>query len=97
MSRLFMIGVDGMSKEAEAGIIEHFDNEGISWWHWMDNVWVIRTETSSTSGSVRDLFRDKSSNRNVIVVEIRSGTWSSYGPSTKKRRFAEWFTQNWNK
>lgn len=98
MKRFFVIGIDPISKEETEGIEEWLNESEVSWWHWIDGMWLVVSRDSAISVSdIRNNIHIIANDATNLVVEIEPVTWSGFGPKSKERNMFTWIRQNWKK
>ena len=96
MKRYFVIGIDPTTKEQQKSIQEWLDSQDGSWWHWIDGMWLVVTNDSSIKVSeIRDEVVGRAPGVTSLVLEVKSVTWSGYGPKTEKRDMFKWIKSLW--
>ncbi len=97
MKKRFVIGINGMSQEQEKAFGEYLTKNGYSWWHRIDNFWLLIADNEFCSvQEIRDLLKLASPGNDIIVVEAGSTpNFSGFGPSSSG--YFEWIQEKWKK
>jgi hypothetical protein len=93
----YIVAVTGLNEADEKLFIEFIRENNGSWWHRIENVWLITDKDGAlTAKSLRDFLMALDSSKVAIVNEIANDLhWSAFSPeSTKKDTFA-WVHRNW--
>jgi hypothetical protein len=96
-NRRFIIAVDGLNAAQERALHANvFKRE--SWWHWIDNIWLMTTRDEAISaGRIRDDIRRLSPKARIMVLEVGHNSWATSGPGNAKgESMAKWLLSTWN-
>ncbi|ENG7518036.1 hypothetical protein ABVD55_001181 [Vibrio harveyi] len=95
--RRFIVAAQGMSVDAEKQLKDYFQENGLGWWHWIENVWLITSNRDDINATdIHDKIDKSPVNVRVLVIEIdRSKDWTGYGPSTENNNMFEWLRTSW--
>ncbi len=79
--RRFVVAAENLRTREFA---EFLDNNGLGWWHWIENFWLI-TAPNSTEISA-EILQSKvnvfSDSPRCMVIELHGAhTWSGHGPT----------------
>ena len=96
--RFVIILNSATSKEQNDRFINWVENEGLTWWHWVGNSWLIVGNTSLGAPDVRNKANSIFRMRN-FVQEIHGpcGSWAGFGPkgTGNKDNMFTWLKKNW--
>ena len=97
MKRRFVIGAEGLTKDAERKMVEFFREKKLAWWHHISNFWLVYDVSDTiTAQELRDaIVKLRPTGNPVLVLQIpQSSTWSGMRPSTKTDMF-DWIEKSW--
>lgn len=100
MKKRFVICINGSTKEQENKFVEYINTQGVGWWHWLTNTWLIVDRNGKTSaGTWREKAVEIFEREHVLVIEIsqQNDTWSGFGPSSDEKDMFKWIRDNWSK
>ena len=96
MKRLFVIGIDSTTKEQAKSIEEWLNKSGLSWWHWIDGMWLVVSHDSAiTAASIRDKLNTLAPEVTHLAIAVEPITWAGFGPNSEKRNMFNWLRKNW--
>ena len=98
--RKFVVCIDGETPEDVSAILDYNEEQGLGWWHWIDNIWLLTTNKKQiTVGELRDKFMDLTGDKTVAVIEVKSVTWATYRPTGKvgSKSISKWIEDHWSK
>ena len=59
MKKRFVVVVASGTNAQNTAFIQHLKSRDISWWHWLDDVWLLRSEKAQpTAAELRDAVLD---------------------------------------
>jgi len=71
MKHRFVVAVDGMTSEEEKRFIAWIQENGLGWWHWIANFWLLTSHRDSiTAELIRDTLNDIARGKYKLVLEI---------------------------
>jgi len=100
MSKRYMIALDSGTEKQNDAFIEYINKNGIGWWHWINNFWLlVDTRDKLSATIIRDELDVIYPNVSKIVFELSGGndTWSGFGPSSKNSNMFTWLKGSWNR
>lgn len=98
MKKRFVVSINDSEDEQERKFIDFLRENGLSWWHWLANTWLVVDAKGKFSASdFRDTVKEVFKNEHVLVIEMREDgdTWSGFGPNTENRNMFRWLKTNW--
>jgi len=71
----------------------YLDKRHVPWWHWSDDVWLLRFSEEKTTQGLRDEIMALLPKVNFLVMKFddRQREWAGYGPE----KWEEWFNTAW--
>jgi len=73
MKKRFVVCIDSSTKEQHDLFREFIRNEGLAWWHWVTNVWLLVDRKGQFSASdIRDQVSRCYPNVDALVLELRA-------------------------
>lgn len=100
MKKRFIVALDSSTSEQDKIFINYLKAKNVGWWHWLNNLWLIYTDTGDlTARKIRDDLNVIYPTTNKIIFELSgdSDTWSGFGPSSEERNMFKWIHENWKK
>ncbi|CNF16496.1 Uncharacterised protein [Yersinia rohdei] len=100
MKKRFAVAIDSSTPEGNDAFIEFIRENGLGWWHWIENFWMISDRKGKLSASdIRDKIGEIYPGINTIVIELSEDgdTWSGYGPKKENKSMFTWLRNNWKK
>jgi hypothetical protein len=100
MRKRYIVAVNSSTKEQVESFIEFIKANGLGWWHWLDNIWLLTDSAGILNAKkVRDEVSDTFPNINNLVIELNEtgDTWSGFGPNSDKRNMFNWLKKTWIK
>lgn len=100
MRRKFVVAVDSSTPEQAEKLGEYIKNNGLGWWHWLNNFWLLTDQYGKkTASDIRSDLKDIFPGVHLLVLQIdREGdTWSGFGPSGDKKDMFAWLKSTWDK
>ena len=92
MEKFFVVGTNKMSIEDEKVFKVKLEKRGLIWWHWIDNIWLIKDKRGSISCSdIRNLLEARN-----LVLEVEPITWSGRGPASDDKNMFKWIKNFWS-
>ena len=97
MKRRFIIGVSGLNKEDQDKFVEFLRQNGMGWWHWIGDFWLLTARKEEISASmIRDFLNEQNSPRRCIVFEVdEDKTWAGFGPNKAPQDMFDWIKNSW--
>lgn len=98
MKKRFILSLDSSTTEQDELFEKFVDENGLDWWHWLNNLWLLVDPKGNFSASeIRDEANRIYPHVNKLVLEIRSDddTWSGFGPSKPEKDMFKWIKENW--
>lgn len=96
MKKKFAVAASPIT-EAESREISTLFKGRYSWWHWIDDFWLVTDSTGKLkASSIRDQINDIAPDARVMVVEVRGYAWAGHGPGGGKKNMFTWMRENWN-
>lgn len=99
MKKRFVVIIESSTKEQNDLLLKWIAVEGLGWWHWFDNAWLLSNQRGNLSAAaVRDKLREVYGTANNLVLELngQADTWAGFGPQTEKRDMFKWLRNNWS-
>ncbi len=101
MTKRFVIGVQGMTKDEENTFRKYLEEKGCGWWHWIDNLWlVVDAKGLLSAQKLRDDLDEIAPGKTHISIEVKAEkTWAGFGPASKEKNgknMFNWFHKNWD-
>jgi hypothetical protein len=101
MKKRFIVALNASTPEAEKAIVAFLKRHGVSWWHWLRNVWLVSdSEGKLSAKEIRDGIREILPGVNSFVIQLNSDgsdTWSGFGPKSDDKDMFSWIHKNWKK
>lgn len=100
MSKRYIVAVDSSTKEQANAFSEFLKSNGLGWWHWLDNFWlIVDTRDQFSASKIRDKLGETHPRVHNLVIELNEygDTWSGLGPSSAKRNMFTWIKETWGK
>jgi len=100
MKNRFIVVLNESTSEQDKEFIKYIKSEKIGWWHWIDNLWMLRTTNEKISAqSLRDKIGEIYPSVRIMVFELgeKRDTWSGRGPKTEEKNMFTWIKKNWKK
>jgi hypothetical protein len=95
MTRRFLVAVEGMAAPEEEQFIAYIRKEGMGWWHWIANIWLLVDERDTiTARIIRDKLSEIAKPSRCLILEVDPVTWS--GVRNDPKMF-DWMTRAWKK
>lgn len=91
MRRRFVIGLGDLPEDQQKAMHTRLRELGCGWWHWISGIWFVVTSEKATAKKLMDVVRQYSADSNVVVMEIESKDWITYGPEAQGKSFSSWF------
>ena len=94
--KLYIVAVSGLTDIEEREFIEFARANGMNWWHWIENIWLlIDPDERFDAARIRDKLRAMKSSKRCIVIEKNPDyeTWAEFGPQEKD--LFNWVKKNW--
>ena len=99
MKKRYIVCINNSTAEQEQLFINYAKENGLGWWHWLNNVWFLVDSSNKVSSEViRDKIIEIFNGEFNIVVELNSNgvdTWNGYGPSSENNDMFRWVDKNW--
>ena len=100
MKRRFVVGVDGETQQDVDKIVQFARDNGIGWYHWIDNFWLFTSRSESiTAGTIRDELRSLVRDKHLVVLQVENVTWATFGPKKMEKggkNISLWIRQTWS-
>ena len=99
MNRRFVIAAEGLTGEQERKVRDYLAEHG-AWWHWIDNLWLLSTTTTSEDfGTVNilDAISKLNGDAKVLVFEFPEDIdWAARSkPNRKGKSMSDWLRNAW--
>ncbi len=93
----FVVATEALTSEQEMAFLGFVQENSLSWWHRIDNVWLIVDRADKmTPRMFRDKIKEIAPGKDVLVLDILEvGLWSGYGPASAKNSMFEWLLNTW--
>lgn len=98
--RRFMIAAENLR---DRDFIDYLNSNGLGWWHWIDNFWLITVQDDIEMSSEKlqnkvNLFSD-SPIRNMVIELHGTHTWAGHGPNGSEggKNMFEWMHNTFDK
>lgn len=92
MRSRFVVVVDESTPEDQEAITDAVKaEEGVGWWHWFPQTWLIVDVKGRDAIWWRDKLRLAAPNAHFLVVKATGGVWAAAG--TKKA--LQWLHEQW--
>jgi hypothetical protein len=97
MTRRFVIGVDGLSEEADTSFRKYLDEVGAGFWHWIPNFWLIAVDSDEISANeISNKLHDLKAKRNLVLEFPEDLDWNGWGrPNANGKNMYEWLKTTW--
>lgn len=97
MSKYFILGTESLSKEEERAFLEKLD--GIAWWHWFPNFWLLADKTNAlTVGELANRFALANPKKQCMPIEVKSIAWHGrVRMDANGNRMKDWLEKNWDR
>ena len=100
MTRKFVVGIDEETPEDVSSFLNYIKQQRFGWWHWIDNTWLLTTYNEQvTVVEIRDRLREITGKKTVVVIEVKSVAWATYGPMGEgdSKNISRWIRDYWSK
>ena len=98
MSKRYIVAVDSSTKEQNDAFLEFIKVHKLSWWHWLENFWlIIDSREELTVKGIRDELNKMYPRIHNLVIELSEDAkkWAGYGPSSEERTMFKWLKETW--
>jgi hypothetical protein len=97
MKRRFVIGVEGLSKDADTKFRKFLSDLGAGYWHWIENLWLVTVDNDEISTErISKQLNELGSERNLVLEIPEDLDWAAWGrPNVKGRTMFEWLKTTW--
>ena len=96
--RRFVVALDSTTKEQNDGFREFIKDNGLLWWHWLDDTWLIVDPSGKFTAHdmvVEAMPRYPEVHLLVIQLDPTGDRWSGFGPNTEESNMFEWLQETW--
>ena len=100
MKRRYVVCFDSIDDEKSKNITACLKENGLGWWHWIDNVWFVTDPRGKFSAvKIRDMLRNYAEDERMVVLEINQDgdTWAGVRAKDPDEKMFKWFVNTWNK
>ena len=101
VKRRFVVGIDQETSEDVSSFFKYIEQQEFGWWHWIGNLWLLTTDDKQiTVVAIRDKLTKITNGGRVIVIEVSSTYWATYGPKGEKsesENMSRWIHDSWDK
>jgi len=100
MGNKYIIALDSSTKEQNQALKDFASDNGLGWWYWINNFWLITDPREKFSASdIRDVVKTTHPRVYCFVIELNDygDTWSGWGPGGEKRNMFNWIKNTWDK
>lgn len=100
MSKRYIVAVDSSTKEQETAFLALVKADGLGWWHWLNNFWLLTDSEGQLSASeIRHKIMETYPTIHCLVIELSGteDTWAGYGPNTEARDMFKWLKNTWGR
>jgi hypothetical protein len=98
MKKRFVVCVNSATNEQNKQFKEFIRENGLGWWHWLRNVWLLSDSKGKFSAAeIRDQLGRNYPGVYSLVLELRGDddTWSGFGPKKEGKNMFKWIRDNW--
>jgi len=99
MKKRFVVLIESSTKEQNEIFLSWIKSEGIGWFHWFQNTWLLSNVRGHLSASdIRSEVRKAYGSANTLVLELQgvNDTWAGFGPNSEEKNMFKWIRDNWN-
>jgi hypothetical protein len=95
--RRFVIGVEGLTDEADAEFRKYLATLGAPYWHWIANFWLMRTRNETvTAQEIARKLDELDATRNLVMEISEDKDWHGFGhKNSKGKNMFEWLKGTW--
>jgi len=100
MSKRYIVGLDSSTEEQDDAFLQFINDNGLGWWHWLNNFWLITDSSGKFSaGEIRDELNESHPSVEKLVIELSDSgdTWSGFGPKSEDQNMFTWLRKTWSK
>lgn len=100
MKHRYIVCINNSTKEQEEKFVNYIKANGLGWWHWVSNVWLIVDNGGKLSAPlIRDELKSIFESEYNLVIELRekSEGWAGFGPKSENKDMFKWLRDNWKK
>ena len=100
MIKRFVVTLNSSTKEQNGAFIAFVKENGLGWWHWLDNFWLLTDRSGKfTAITIRDKADEFYPGVHKLVLQLdeTGDTWAGFGPNTEKRNMFTWLIDTWDK
>jgi len=99
MKKRYIICVNDSNKEQNNLFMEYIKENGLGWWHYIDNFWLLTDISGKLSASIiRDQLNIIYGVRNMVIeINQNSDNWAGFGPQNENENMFDWIQKNWKK
>lgn len=100
MRRKFAVALDSSNAEQNAKLREFIKNNGLGWWYWINNFWLLTDSKGRLSAQdIREELGKIYPGVHCIVLSLdKDGdSWSGYGPNNSEKNMFNWLRETWDK
>jgi hypothetical protein len=93
----FVVATDDLTADQEREFIAFLREHRASWWHRLQNFWLIDDPGRLSPISIRDKIADEiAPGTDCLVFSIKGDThWAGFGPTAEKKSMFAWLNKNW--
>ncbi|MBG0624982.1 hypothetical protein I4P27_11140 [Enterobacter roggenkampii] len=100
MRRKFAVALDSSTVEQNKKLKEFIEENGLGWWHWINNFWLLTDAKGNFSAqSLREKLNEIYPGVHLLVISLdKDGeSWSGYGPKNETKNMFNWLKDTWDK
>jgi hypothetical protein len=102
MAKRFIVCLNSGSVEQNDKFKEYIDENGLGWWHWISNSWLLRDHSGRLNSEIiRDKLLEIYPGTRNLVIELQgpstNDTWHGFGPSGEEKNMFNWLRDTWSK
>lgn len=99
MKKRYIVCVNNSNKEKDNLFIDYLKQNGLGWWHYLDNFWLLTDSSGKFSAAeIRNQLNIIYSARNIVIeINQNSDSWAGFGPNNEKENMFDWIDKNWKK
>jgi hypothetical protein len=98
MKRRFIVAIDGMTDQQESTFISYIQNQGLGWWHWIGNFWLlVSIDKKLNADEIRDKLLEIVPEKYSLVLEVHNSiSWYGFGLNKPPKDMFNWIKETWH-
>jgi hypothetical protein len=94
MIRKFVIATEALTQQQERELGSFLSEYG-TWWHWLSNIWLLRTEKDGiTTNTIRSKIESLNEVSDIMILEINGvKSYSGMAPKSSAEQSRSWISK----